>query len=154
MRRKDREVTDKKKIENFIEHEKIIRIAFYDDGDIYIVPVNYGYCCNDDYTFYFHGAKAGRKFELSKNGSSVGFEIDGKYKLLPSDRACNFSAEFQSVTGTGNISIVENKEEKIFGLNLIMKQNTGKINWNYRNEEIDAVAVFKIDVQKMTCKAK
>ena len=43
MRRSDREITDKKVIEKFISEEQILRIAFFDDGDIYIVPVNYGY---------------------------------------------------------------------------------------------------------------
>ena len=43
MRRKDREITDKNRIKEFIEKEQILRIAFYDEGDIYIVPINYGY---------------------------------------------------------------------------------------------------------------
>lgn len=57
MRRSDREVTDKKRIQAFLAKEQVMRIAFYDNGDIYIVPVNYGYTCEDDkYTLYFHGA--------------------------------------------------------------------------------------------------
>ena len=52
MRRADREVTDKTAIEEFIKKEQILRVAFYEDGDIYIVPVNYGYVCeNDRYSF-------------------------------------------------------------------------------------------------------
>lgn len=43
MRRNDREVTDKALIEQFVAKEQIMRIAFYDNGDIYIVPLNYGY---------------------------------------------------------------------------------------------------------------
>ena len=43
MRRSDREITDEKSIEAFIAKEQIMRIAFYDNGEIYIVPVNYGY---------------------------------------------------------------------------------------------------------------
>jgi hypothetical protein len=113
MRRNDREITDKKIIEDFIAKEHILRVAFYDKGDIYIVPINYGYTyINDKYSFYFHGAKAGRKYELSKSKPSVGFEIDGKYKLLESETACDFSADFQSVIGTGKLHIVEDKEEK------------------------------------------
>ena len=67
MRRNDREITDNSVIESFIAKEQIIRIAFCDNGDIYIVPVNYGYINdNGKYCFYFHGAKAGRKYELAK----------------------------------------------------------------------------------------
>ena len=42
----------------------------------------------------------------------------------------------------------------IVGLNLIMKQTTSKDNWNYSDEMVDAVAVFKLVVEKMSCKAK
>ena len=37
MRRNDREITDNSVIEAFISKEQIIRIAFCDNGDIYIV---------------------------------------------------------------------------------------------------------------------
>lgn len=155
MRRNDREITDKEAIELFISEEQILRIAFYDNGDIYILPVNYGYLCeNDKYSFYFHGAKAGRKYELSKSEPKVGFEIDGKYKLLESETACDFSAAFQSVIGTGTLHLVDEKEEKRLGLNTIMKQTTKKANWNYQNGMLEAVAVFRLDVDKMSCKAK
>ena len=52
MRRIDREIIDKSRIEEFIAKEQILRIAFYDEGDIYIVPVNYGYLFAEQYTFY------------------------------------------------------------------------------------------------------
>lgn len=154
MRRKDREITDEIAIAEFIAKEQILRIAFYDEGDIYIVPVNYGYLLEEQYSFYFHGAKAGRKYELAKKMPTVGFEIDGNYMLLESEVACDFSANFQSVIGTGSLSLVEDNAEKIIGLNAIMKQTTSKAVWNYSDEMLDAVAVFKLVVEKLSCKAK
>lgn len=155
MRRSDREITDVKLIEAFIAKEQIMRIAFYDNGEIYIVPVNYGYT-NDSgqFAFYFHGAKAGRKYELSKGSPNIGFEIDGNYELLEADIACDFSAKFQSVVGTGKISIVEDREEKLKGLNFLMRQTSGNAEWQYSEEMINAVAVYKVDVNKISCKAK
>ena len=155
MRRSDREITDKSTIEEFIQKEQIIRIAFYDEGDIYIVPVNYGFRKEgDSYTFFFHGARAGRKYELTKASPKVGFEIDGKYELLEAEIACDFSAKFQSVIGTGTLSLVEEKEEKIIGLNCLMKQTTNKTEWEYSDAMLNGVAVFRLDVEKMSCKAK
>ena len=154
MRRKDREVTDKNKIEAFIAKEQILRIAFYDEGDIYIVPVNYGYILDEQYIFYFHGAKAGRKYELAKGRPNVGFEIDGKYSLLEGEAACDYSATFQSVIGTGRLSLVEDNDEKIKGLNAIMKQTTSKDEWHYSNEMLEAVAMFRLDVDRLSCKEK
>ena len=155
MRRNDREITDMSAIVSFIEKEKIIRIAFYDDGDIYIVPVNYGYINeNGVHTFYFHGAKAGRKFELAKASPKVGFEIDGCYELLEADIACDFSARFESVIGTGRLSLVEDRSEKIKGLDALMKQTTERAGWSYNDAMLSGVAVFRLDVEKMSCKAK
>lgn len=155
MRRKDREITDNSLIEAFIAKEQIIRIAFYDDGDIYIVPVNYGYINeNGKYSFYYHGAKAGRKYELAKVHPIVGFEIDGLYELMKADIACDFSAKFQSVIGTGTLSLVEDRNEIIKGLNTLMKQTTARPEWIYEDRMINSVAVFRLDVEKMSCKAK
>ena len=155
MRRNDREIKDKALIEQFITKEQIIRIAFYDNGDLYIVPLNYGFIYeNDKYVFYFHGAKAGRKFELSKSSPMVGFEIDGEYELLQADVACDYSAKFQSVIGTGRLSIIEDYEEKIKGLNALMNHISGKSEWDYSKDMVNAVAVFRLEVDKLSCKAK
>lgn len=155
MRRNDREITDKSKIEQFISSQQILRIAFYDEGDIYIVPVNYGYSYSDEaYTFYFHGASAGRKYELAKKLPTVGFEIDGNYTLIEGESACEHSATFQSVIGTGVLQLLENKEEKQVGLNAVMKQTTKKAEWSYPDDMLEAVAVFRLDVKKLSCKAK
>lgn len=156
MRRNDREIKDVLQIEQFISKEQIMRVAFYDNGDIYVVPLNYGFeIVNGQYRFYFHGAKAGRKYELSKTNPSVGFEIDGKYEVLEAETACDYSAKFQSVIGTGVMSVIDDLEEKERGLNILMEQVAGaKKAWHYSQEMLNGVAVFRLDVKKMTCKAK
>lgn len=114
MRRNDREIINHNIIKAFIKREQILRIAYYDEGDIYIVPVNYGFLYADNkYSFFFHGAKAGRKYELTKKSPIVGFEIDGNYTLLESEIACDFSATFQSVIYTGKLHLVEEDVEKM-----------------------------------------
>ena len=100
------------------------------------------------------GPLAQTKFVLAKASPKVGFEIDGRYELLEADVACDFSAKFQSVIGTGTLSLVEDKAEKILGLNCLMKQTTNKPELEYKDEMLNGVAVFRLDVEKMTCKAK
>ena len=155
MRRRDREVTDAEAIELFISKQQVIRIGFYDNGEVYIVPVNYGYELNNGvYTFYFHGAKAGRKYELAKSQPCVGFEIDGEYSLITADKACGHSARFQSVIGNGTLAIVDDEDEKLRGLNCLMTQLTGKRGHDYSKERLKAVAVFKLEAKQLSCKAK
>ena len=153
MRRKDREVTDLMKIESIISRCTCCRIGFYDDGEVYIVPLNFGYVAKDDtYIFYFHGAKEGRKIELIKKNPVVGFEMDTNYALHEGDLACGYSARFQSIIGNGVVSIVSEINEKKLGLSLLMEHNTGKRNWDFDEKRVNSVTVFKLEVTKMSCK--
>ena len=64
MRRKNREVTDRARIEEIIRSCHVCRLGFVDDGRAYIVPMNFGYVEEDGkYVFYFHSAKEGRKID-------------------------------------------------------------------------------------------
>lgn len=64
MRRKDREVTDPERIDAIIRACHCCRLGFYDNGEVYIVPLDFGYDEKEGKrTFYFHGAKEGRKMD-------------------------------------------------------------------------------------------
>lgn len=47
MRRKDREVTDEAKIDEIISRCNCCRIGFNDSGEVYIVPLNFGFVKRD-----------------------------------------------------------------------------------------------------------
>ena len=47
MRRKDREVTDEARIDEIISRCNCCRIGFNDSGEVYIVPLNFGYVKQD-----------------------------------------------------------------------------------------------------------
>lgn len=86
MRRKDREVTDESRIDGIIRRCSCCRLGFSDGGEVYIVPMNFGFVKRDGKrVFYFHSAKEGRKVELLKNGCDVGFEMDCGYELHPGE---------------------------------------------------------------------
>ena len=156
MRRQDREVTDSMKIADIISRCACCRIGFYDDGEIYIVPLNFGHEIKDDsYVFYFHGASEGRKIDLIRKNPKVGFEMDtdhAVYSHNESEVACGYTARFQSIIGNGIVSIVSETEEKKLGLSLIMEHNTGKREWKFDEKMVEAVTVFKLEVTKISCK--
>lgn len=154
MRRKDREITDSQAIERFISEQQIMRVGMIDDGEVYLVPVNYGFKNeNGAYTFYFHGAGAGRKYTLAQSRPRVGFEIDGEYSLLPAAKACGYSARYRSVIGNGVLSVVCDPEEKAKALDRVMKQLTGKSGFSFEAAALRATAVFKLEVERLSCKA-
>lgn len=153
MRRKDREVTDKRKINEIIANCFCCRIGFYDEGEVYIVPLNFGYEQQEgSYTFYFHGAKEGRKIDIIRKNNFVGFEMDTNYQLQKSEMPCSYSAFYQSVIGTGKVSFIEDMEEKKKALKLIMQHNTGKADWRFLEEMLQAVCVFRLEADKLSCK--
>ena len=153
MRRKDREVTDSMRIVDIISRCTCCRIDFYDDGEAYIVPLNFGCQVKDNtYIFYFHGAKEGRKIDLIQKNPNVGFEMDTNYALNEADIACGYSARFQSIIGNGTMSIVSEPDEKKLGLSLLMEHNAGKREWSFDKQMINAVTVFKLEVTKISCK--
>ena len=128
MRRKDREVTDESRIDGIIRRCSCCRLGFSDGGEVYIVPMNFGFVKRDGKrVFYFHSAKEGRKVELLKNVCDVGFEMDCVYELHPGEVPCDCYAEFSSIIGTGRAEIVTGEDEKILGLQTLRKQAAAQV---------------------------
>lgn len=153
MRRKDREVTDQKKIDEIIRACRCCRLAFCDQGRAYIVPLNFGYEGQaGKRVFYFHSAWEGRKLELIRQTGWAGFEMDTNYKLHESEIACGYSARFQSVIGGGRVSIVETAAEKREGLQIIMRLQTGRDQWEFEDKIVEMVCVFRLEVEELSCK--
>ena len=138
MRRKEREIKDIETIVSIIEHMRTIRVAIASDDAPYIV-------------FYLHSAKEGRKIELIGKNPAVGFEMDECLKLKGEEEACTWTAEYVSVIGTGELKLVENREEKKHGLEVLMKSMTGK-SFDIPDSALDHVAVLRFDVKSISAK--
>ncbi len=88
MRRQDREVKDFDKITATIEGCDCCRLGLNDDGQVYIVPMNFGFKVqNNNIVLYFHGASEGRKIDILKRNPHVGFEMDTGHHLNEADIA-------------------------------------------------------------------
>ena len=154
MRRRDREITDNEKIKEIIKACDCCRLGLNDNGKVYIVPLNFGFTeGNGKYTFYFHGARTGRKLDIIRQNSHAGFELDTNHRIYGKDDvACTYTSAFQSIIGTGKVFIVEDYDEKVQGLIEIMKHNTGKTEWQFNEKMVDSVCVFKLEVEELACK--
>ncbi len=155
MRRKDRQVEDTKIIHEIIEKCHCCRLGFVDEGEVYIVPLNFGYKQFENETvLYFHSAFEGKKIDLINKSNHVGFEMDTNFNVYAKNdnEACSYTASFESIIGTGEISIIKNDEEKDFALQTFMHHNTKKINWHFNKTILDSVCMFKVKIKKMTCK--
>ena len=155
MRRPDRELKSKEEFINVLNDGKIIQIAFIDGNEPYLVTLNYGYSwVGDTIKFYFHSAPEGRKINCIKNSLRVCFSISICDPFVQGEKACNYGMKYRSVVGYGQMKIVENNEERVLGLNLLMKQYTGKDNWTYDADIMKKTMVSCLEVEKISGKRK
>lgn len=153
MRRKDREVTEFSKIIDIIKNCDCCRLGLVDNNEAYIIPMNFGYDTIDEkITLYFHCAAEGRKIELIPKQSVVSFEMDTKHELVTGKLGCDFSYMYQSIMGTGSITIVSEISEKVYGLQKIMAHYTNKIQWEFDEKLLDRTMVLRLDVNNFSAK--
>jgi nitroimidazol reductase NimA-like FMN-containing flavoprotein (pyridoxamine 5'-phosphate oxidase superfamily) len=156
MRRKDKEITDINEKIKIIDKCKVCRLAMACDNQPYIVPLNFGYAYeNDLLTLYFHGAHEGMKIDILRKNDEVCFEIDCNHALIEADDPAKYSFAFESIIGFGKIIFLETDEEKSYGLNQLMKHQTGKdIKYQYPADQLKSVNVYKMQVRSFTGKRK
>lgn len=153
MRRKNREVTDIHEILGIIEKSEVCRVAFSDDNMPYIVPMNFGYTYeNKKLTLYFHSAFEGKKIDLLRKNPNVCFEFDCYHNLITGERACNYTAEFESVIGFGTIKELTDSKEKEKGLLALMWTYDKDRAFDFTQKELDSVNVLKLEVSEFTGK--
>ena len=148
MRRKDKAVSDASGIHAIIGQATVCRLGMVDGDRPYIVPLSFGY---QDNTLYFHGALKGRKIDLLKENPNVCFEFDIAGEALKDVDACNWSMKFQSVIGFGKASFVDGLEQKRQALGIIMAQYSDNP-FEFPENKVNATAVIKVDIEKMTGK--
>ena len=154
MRRADREITDVNKIEEIIAEARFMHLGLFDEEFPYVVPLHYGYKMEDGkLTFYMHCAKEGHKLDCLKANNNVFVEIDKGESLITADKACAYGSEFQSVMCRGRAYIVEDPAEKIAGLELLMKTQTGE-DFKITEEMASIATVLRVDVESYTAKIR
>lgn len=131
------------------------RIGLIADGNAYIVPLNFGYDAQDgNLNLYFHSALEGKKIDLMKQQSVVSFEMDQKHVLMEGAIACDYSYHYECVMGQGKIHILDNFEDKVYGLEKIMTHYTKRQDWTFKEEQVHAVCVMKLEVTEWSCKVR
>ena len=154
MIRKDREITDIGEILEVIEKCTVMRLGFCDDGEVYIVPMNFGYTYeNNELVFYLHGAVRGRKYDIIKKNPRVGFELECDVVPYGGDLPCQYGMEFASVIGNGVAELIEDPKEKINGIKILMQHQAGR-DFEFTERLVSAINVFKVTATSFTGKRR
>ena len=155
MRRKDREITDISEILEIIDKAKILHLGLFDSEFPYVVPLHYGYEYSDNtLVFYLHGAGEGYKLDLIRKDPRVCVQLDTEVTATSGeDVPCNYGSDYASVIARGTAEILQDTDEKIKGLKLLMKNQTGR-DFEFTDMMASSVAVIKITVSEFTAKRK
>ena len=155
MRRSDREVVGLTNILSILDKCDIMRLGLSADNKPYIVPMNFAYeVIGEKVYIYFHCASEGRKMEMIAQNNNVCFEADCSYKTLKSDIACDWSAEFESVIGEGNVTVLTDETQKVNALNIFMKRYGFEGKPHYDPHELSVVTILQVSVTTITGKRK
>ncbi|MCS7102725.1 MAG: pyridoxamine 5'-phosphate oxidase family protein [Candidatus Korarchaeum sp.] len=145
MRRKDKEITDIREIEEVIKRAKVCRLAMCDGAIPYCIPMSFGY---RDGKIYVHSAREGRKLEVLRTNNVVCFELDIDVELIRRGKPCNWTMSYKSVVGLAEAHFVTDKEEKREALNCIMEHYSGE-SYDFSDEELERVEVIRLDVREI-----
>jgi nitroimidazol reductase NimA-like FMN-containing flavoprotein (pyridoxamine 5'-phosphate oxidase superfamily) len=163
MRRAEREVTDIDEKLGIIARCKVCRLGMIDETagalEPYIVPLNFGWEYKDDaLLLYFHSAGEGRKITILKDsalspGRPVCFEMDGGHQLVSGPKDCNYTFYFESVIGKGTVEFLDDRADKVHGLSLMMRQQTGEDrDFAFDDKAINATTLFRLRVSAWSAK--
>lgn len=151
MRRKDREITNQTEIEAVLKKAFVCHLGLSDGEQPYVVPMNFGY---EDGHIYLHGADEGRKIEILKKNNKVCFEMETFQSeiIKGGDQPCDWGTSFRSVIGFGTAELLETDEDKIRGLNIILKPHDDR-SFTFPESMLKMTAVIDITITEMTGKA-
>ncbi len=152
MRRKDREIVDKKVMVSIIEKAIICRVAMCWQDEPYVIPMNFGY--RDNYIF-LHSAGEGRKLDILRNNDKVCIEFDADVELVQSQKACNTEMKYKSVLVFGTAVVLKDIAEKKRALDIIMHHyyNHDSLSaFHYPEDALKKVIIIKVKVEKITGK--
>jgi nitroimidazol reductase NimA-like FMN-containing flavoprotein (pyridoxamine 5'-phosphate oxidase superfamily) len=150
MHRNEREITDKKDIDDIIRRCRVCHLAMCDEGQPYVVPLNFGY---DGGFLYFHAAPEGRKIDIIKRNNRVGFEFDILHDIVTAEQACKWGAKYESVMGSGTAEIVDDLEAKKEALEWIMRQY-GNGTWAFPEKILQKTLILRVRILEISGKAR
>ena len=135
-------------MESIIRSSIVCRLGLCDGSRPYVVPVCFGY---SDGALYIHSACVGKKIDLIERNSNVCFEFDTDVAVVRHELPCEWGMKYRSVIGYGKATFIEEPEEKRAAVQVLMNQYA-EGEFTFSDLALEAIAVIRIDIEKMTGK--
>jgi hypothetical protein len=148
MRKKEKEISNKRFIEAIILNSWVCRLALAENNQPYIVPLCFGY---EDNTLYVHSAPHGKKLDILRNNPNVCFEFDIDHRIVEAEDACEWTMAYRSVIGFGKAFLIDEPTEKLKALNAISQHYAGK-QLPYSEAKLSGTVFMKVEIESITGK--
>ena len=148
MRRKDKQISDRRQAEEIIAQAQVCRLAMVDGDRPYVVPLCFGY---DGHSFFFHSAPEGRKIDLLRRNPRVCIELEAGCEVISADSPCNWSMRYASILAVGKAAFVEDPAAKREALGRIMAQY-GADAVEFSDNQVARTAVIQVAVDQLSVK--
>ena len=156
MRRKDKEISGRARLEQILARARVCRLALTADGPQgpvpYVVPVFFA--CRDG-RLYIHSAQEGRKLDLLAHNPRVCVEVDELRAILPAEKPCAFSSLFRSVIAFGTAVQLQEPRAKRQALDLLMAKYAGRPTgpgFEFSEATLEHTVVLEITIEEITGK--
>ena len=157
MTRREREVTDANEIKEILDSCKYLHLGLSIDDKPYVVTLNYGYEWDETdghLILYLHSATNARMLEYVSDNANCSFAMECNVRPFEGKVACQYGMAYESIMGYGQIVLVEDVEERILGLQSIMKAQTGKGDFAFDERMVSIVKMFRVDVTEFKAKRR
>jgi hypothetical protein len=152
MRKSKREISDTIQIAAVLEGCDTIRVGVADGGEVYIVPVSFGYAVSEGkISVFFHGALEGRKYDLLKKRPRVCVEADRCFGFMENGHG-GLTCDYESVIGWGYADLLGGDEAKK-GIRLLL-EHCGFPDYRCSPDVTAMTAVFRVELDTVTGKRR
>jgi uncharacterized protein len=155
MRRADRAVTDRSRLESMLAAADSCRLGFAVGGEPYVVALSFGHEWRGDLpVLYFHCAREGRKLEMMRANPRACLQLDCRRETTAAAEPCGWSMLYESIVGYGILEEVEDEAERRAGLDLVMRHYGWDGTGSYAEKALAATAVLRLNVSELSGKAR
>ena len=143
-------------IRNFLIRVEVGHVATCWETQPFITPVLFWYDVQS-HDIYFHSSTVGRLRENVKHYPEVCFEACEIGRLLPSNLACKFSLQYESVIAFGEIRVLNDEQERMRALYGLIEKYFPKMELGIdycpiSEDELNRTLVYAIAIQSWSGK--
>ncbi len=157
MTKRENEIIDKKDVERILDTCKYLHLAVSNDDIPYVVTLNYGYewdPADGHLVLYLHSSRKAHLLEIIAKNQKCGFTMECNVKPFAGPMPCRNGMAYESIMGSGKITALEEAEDRIHGLVMIMKTQTGEEENRFDERMVSIVSVLRVDVYEMRAKKR